>query len=171
MIRVCFRRAIKRRAAALHDHRQHHESEAAENRQSLVLFVIVMLFLVCNLPRIVLNSYEVFMVAVFRRNVDNACYRLPDWVMLTATLSLLLMTMNSSVNCFVYCVVNSTFRAELLARLPAACVAAAKGTDGRETATATAAVTARGESNVLLVGKNGNGGNGGSADGGIVKQP
>lgn len=88
-----------------------------ENRQSLVLFGVVILFLVCNVPRIVLNTYEVFTVNIFKKNVDNECYRLPLWVMITNSLSLILMTMNSSTNFFVYCFLNPSFRKEFFRRL------------------------------------------------------
>lgn len=88
------------------------------NTQAAVLFFIVVAFLVCNVPRIVLNCYEVFTVESFRANVDNECYRLPMWVMTTTLLSLLLMIVNSSINFFVYCLVNATFRQELLNRWP-----------------------------------------------------
>lgn len=36
-----------------------HTNESEENRQSLVLLIIVLMFLVCNVPRLVLNAYEV----------------------------------------------------------------------------------------------------------------
>lgn len=56
------------------------------------------------------------MVNVFRANVDNACYRLPSWVMVTTLVSLLLMTINASINFFIYCWINTTFRKELTRR-------------------------------------------------------
>lgn len=99
-----------------------HESE--ENRQALVLFFIVLLFLVCNVPRIVLNFYEMLTINAFRENVDNICFQLPEWVMITTSLSLLLMTINSSINFLIYCFLNPTFRTEFVrrAKLPFQCI-------------------------------------------------
>ena len=84
--------------------------------KAAVLFSIVVLFLVCNVPRIVLNCYEVFTVELFRENIENDCYRLPLWVMLVTLLSLFLMIFNASINFFVYCLINTTFRQELVNR-------------------------------------------------------
>ena len=120
-----------------------------------MLFAIVVLFLVCNVPRIVLNTYEVFTVHTFRKNLNNACYRLPLWVMLTTTLSLLLMTMNSSINFFIYCFVNPAFRAEILQRFSSfsSCVKI----DASSSADAVQTVTATTESTMLRgVAENGN---------------
>lgn len=103
-------------------HNHHHGSNAhggadtaEERRMSLVLVFIVVLFLLCNVPRITLNTYEVLSVATFQANVHNPCYVLPSWVTLTAVLSLVLISLNSAIDFFVYCFVNATFRAEFVA--------------------------------------------------------
>lgn len=93
--------------------------DSEENRQALVLFFIVVLFLVCNIPRIILNAYEMLQVHTIRANRDNKCFALPGWILLTTNLSLVLITLNSSVNFFIYCLVNTTFRKEMLTRLSA----------------------------------------------------
>ncbi len=80
-------------------------------------------FLICNVPRVVLNVYELLTVGRMR---DDACFTLPAWVSATAVLSYVLIATNSSVNFFLYCLVNPTFRAEFLERfLP--CLAASGG--------------------------------------------
>jgi Na+(H+)/acetate symporter ActP len=85
-----------------------------EKRCAIVLFVIVTMFFVCNVPRIVLNFYEFFTIEDFRE--DNECYVLPLWVMVMTSVSVVLMTINSSVNFFIYCLVNTKFREELKSR-------------------------------------------------------
>ncbi len=93
-----------------------HQDSEVENRQALVLFAIVLLFLMCNVPRIALNTYEVLTLDQFQKNRDNECFVLPVWVQSVSVLSLTAITINSSVNLLIYCVVNSAFRAEFLAR-------------------------------------------------------
>ena len=88
------------------------QAEAEENRQALVLFFIVILFLVCNLPRIILNCYEVFIIT----KVELECFTLPAWVIVINLVNHVLMVTNSSINFFVYCFVNTTFRAQFLKR-------------------------------------------------------
>jgi hypothetical protein len=47
----------------------------------------------------------------FRLSIrDPKCFHLPLWVVLLTSVSLILMIINSSVNFFIYCVFNSTFR-------------------------------------------------------------
>ena len=91
--------------------------ESEETRQAVVLIVIVLLFLVCNVPRIVLNFFEVLTAASFKENMGNKCFRLPLWVEIMTSVSLILITFNSSVNFFIYCFFNTTFRRELFAML------------------------------------------------------
>ncbi len=92
-------------------------SDSEENRQAVALFFIVIMFLLCNVPRIGLNFYEVLTVEAFRQNKDNECFSPPMWIMVTTLVSLVLMTLNSSVNFFIYCFVNATFRRLLLEKL------------------------------------------------------
>lgn len=88
------------------------QAEAEENRQALVLFFIVILFLVCNLPRIILNCYEVFIIT--KIDDQDPCFTLPAWVLIINLVNLVLMVTNSSINFFVYCFVNTTFRRQFV---------------------------------------------------------
>ncbi len=81
-----------------------------DNRQALVLFSIVVIFLVSNVPRIALNIHEVFTIDDFKRDVENGCFTLPFWVLLSGTASQLLMVVNSSINFFIYCLMSQLFR-------------------------------------------------------------
>ena len=88
------------------------ESYREERRCAAVLFTIVILFFVSHAPRILLNFYEFFAIEEFK----DPCYHIPLWTMILTCVSLLFMTINSSVNFFVYCFANSRFRQEILQR-------------------------------------------------------
>ena len=88
------------------------ESYKEERRCAAVLFTIVILFFVSHAPRIALNFYEFFTI----EGLKKPCYHIPLWAMILTCVSLLFMTINSSVNFFVYCFANSLFRQEFLHR-------------------------------------------------------
>lgn len=81
--------------------------------EELILFAIVFIFLICTLPRIVLNTYEMVSIQSIRDNLYNECFRLPLWVMVTTSFTYILATLNSSINFVVYCIMYSAFRREL----------------------------------------------------------
>ena len=96
-----------------------------EARKARILFIIVAFFVVCNLPRVVLNLEELVSIAPFYWNSlfsvdipeknnhyegDKWCYSTPIWAHILRSVSNLLLTLNASVCCFVYCVVCRTFR-------------------------------------------------------------
>lgn len=94
----------------------HHQSLTGEDRRmAIVLFSIVVLYMVCNTPRLILNFYEFFSIDLFRRN-PNLCFRMPTWVEVMTSVNLVIITFNSSVNYFIYCACNTTFREEQSAR-------------------------------------------------------
>ena len=85
-----------------------------ESRMALVLFSIIILYFITNTPRIILNFYEFFTIDTFRENKDNFCYLLPTWVMIMTSISLVLITFNSSINFFIYCVCNTIFQQQFV---------------------------------------------------------
>ena len=88
---------------------------AEESRMALVLFFIVILYLVTNTPRLALNFYEFFRIDNIRSaNKFNNCFIHPTWILSMTPVSLVLITFNSSINFFIYCMFNSTFRNEFL---------------------------------------------------------
>ena len=98
------------------------QAKADEARKAKVLFAIVFLFLVCNIPRIILNLEESF--NVFSKNYylilyrDNKgkkpCYSTPYWTLILNCFSQLLVTINASICSVVYCIMCSLFRSEMV---------------------------------------------------------
>lgn len=88
----------------------HQQQLNEDNRQALVLFSIVIIFLISNVPRIALNLHEVFTIEQYKEDVSHGCIHLPFWVLLSGTVSQLLMVVNSSINFFIYCVMSALFR-------------------------------------------------------------
>ena len=100
-----------------------------EGRSAKVLFAIVIFFIVCNVPRAVLDLEEFVVIApsywdkcksIFNNELkDEApmlplCYSPPFWAHILQSISKFLLTLNASAGCFVYCAMCQTFRTELL---------------------------------------------------------
>ena len=47
---------------------------------------------------------------------DPECFYLPLWIRILQNISILCLILNASINFFIYCVFNSSFRAELLSK-------------------------------------------------------
>ena len=102
-----------------------------ESRKAHVLFAIVIIFVVCNVPRTILNMEELSAIApsywksLNPISKDNSpeqafetfdaikCYSAPFWAHILRSISKLLLTLNASVGCFVYCMICSRFRYEM----------------------------------------------------------
>ena len=90
------------------------------------------MFIVCNLPRIVLNFEEFYFMIISywdsynffdihkavnsNDDLPKVCYSPPYWSYIVKHVSDLLLTLNASVCSIVYCVICKTFRAELSKR-------------------------------------------------------
>ena len=88
-----------------------------DNRQALVLFGIVVIFFVSNVPRILLNLHEVFTIDDYKEELSKGCTNLPLWVLLSGNFSQLFMVANSSLNFFIYCFMSSVFRGVFIGNL------------------------------------------------------
>ena len=110
-----------------------------EGRKAQILFAIVIFFVVCNVPLTILNFEEFVAIAPsywsnyqHRFNVQTAkpteneiqmaplCYSHPFWATILRSISKLLLTLNASVCCFVYCAMCKTFRIELSSKIQCA---------------------------------------------------
>ena len=91
----------------------HAAHAAEENRQALMLFAIVVVFLICHTPRNFLSLYEVWNVKRIMLDYKNNCLGLPLAILFTQQVSHLLLAINSSLNFFLYCVMSPSFLREL----------------------------------------------------------
>ena len=108
-----------------------------EGHQSKILFIIVAVFLICSLPRAILNLVEfehmfsLYYLAYFvsgddevalkarelQANEEIACFYPPLWFVVFTNVSSFLMTINASLGFLIYSLGCSIFRAELSLRL------------------------------------------------------
>ncbi|XP_023336275.1 FMRFamide receptor [Eurytemora carolleeae] len=81
-----------------------------------MLVFIVVVFVCCNVVRMVLNLYEVLQALLVGAN-GPLMEEWPDWCNALAMLSTLLLTLNSSTNILIYCWKDKTFRDQLFITL------------------------------------------------------
>jgi hypothetical protein len=115
--------------------------QSEEIHQSRILFIIVAVFLICSLPRAILNLVEFEFVFVryfagqastdsgnvagqtstdagnFAGQMDVACFDPPVWSVILNHVSSFLMTLNASLGFFIYCLICKQFRKELKRKL------------------------------------------------------
>ena len=103
-----------------------------EARKAKILFAIVIFFMICNVPRTVLNLEEFAVIApsywrnyngfIFNHStttqqapipVPPLCYSPPFWSHILGSVSNFFLTLNASICGFVYCVMCQLFRNEL----------------------------------------------------------
>ena len=100
-----------------------------EGRRAKILFAIVIFFVICNAPRAILDLEEFVVIAPsywekYKSMFDNSripsetsmkplCYSPPFWARILHSISKLLLTLNASAGCLVYCAMCKIFRTEL----------------------------------------------------------
>lgn len=81
-----------------------------------ILFGVVIVFVICNSLRVILNIYDFAVVKDIIECEKQKMGRYPPaWILCTISVSHLLLMVNSSVNFLVYCVAGKRFRS-ILAR-------------------------------------------------------
>ena len=86
-------------------------------QQTMILFVIVILFVLSHVLRIILNIEEMKSLREEREAIDKGCEWLKFWTIIVAPISHLLLQINSGINFFIYCFFNQSFRDVLLSKL------------------------------------------------------
>ena len=86
-------------------------------QQTTVLFAIVVLFVIFHVLRIILNIEELDSLYHVRRAKDMGCEWLQFWTLIAVPISDSLLQINSSINFFIYCVFNKSFRDALRSKL------------------------------------------------------
>jgi hypothetical protein len=100
------------RATTQQPRRSNTSRRRTEDSLAVVFMAIILTFLVCHTPRILLDIHEVATIAN-----TNTCRQLGRdyfslWSLLLLSASHFLLVVNSSVNMVVYCLFGSKFRAE-----------------------------------------------------------
>ena len=92
----------------------HHNSRAMAH-SAVTLTAIVMMYIVCNIPRLVLNLAEYLYQSQLYQDYDLcSCVRNKVWIEVTIRLNHLLLTVNSSANFIIYWSVGKKFKSTLV---------------------------------------------------------
>lgn len=81
-----------------------------EDNLAVIFMGIILIFLICHFPRILLNIYE---LATIHRSLACELAKKPQfslWSLLTISVSHVLLVVNSATNMIVYCVLSRKFR-------------------------------------------------------------
>ena len=82
--------------------------QAKDLQLGLILILIVCMFFITNLPRLLLNFYELFYV---EQMIDcKEAFVPPTWFICSTSVNHLLLVVNSIVNFVIYCCCNESFR-------------------------------------------------------------
>jgi hypothetical protein len=89
---------------------------ASQEKTLYMTFVcLTITFLLCHMPRIVLNVYEVPMTK--RRRICKYLFKRPfyspSWVLILSSVEKLTLIINSSINFIFYCLVGKAFRQQM----------------------------------------------------------
>ena len=92
-----------------------------EDHLAVVLMAIVLVFLICHSPRIILDIHDLITMnqTMMCKKKDTPYVR--TWFMVTTSFSSLLLVINSSVNMVIYCLLGSKFRAEIIKTATGVC--------------------------------------------------
>ena len=88
--------------------------KSIEDSIAKVFIVIILIFLICHLPRILLDVYELAIVdkAQFCAEHGNPDDALSFWPVILICISHLFLVISSSTNMIVYCLLGTKFRIE-----------------------------------------------------------
>ncbi len=89
----------------------HLKQRAAD--QAHVLFVICVVFLVCHLLRVTLGIHELFVIETYRQQMILDCTEVKFSTLVAGSVSTLMLTVNSSINFFIYSSMSHEFRSQL----------------------------------------------------------
>ena len=99
------------------------EEQLKQNRRSLAqsartLSAIVIMFIVCNVPRLLLNVVESLDQAqIYQDYSECGCVQIMAWYNISISVSQLLLTINSSANFIIYWSLGEQFKSTLTRQL------------------------------------------------------
>ena len=118
-------KVIRRRAAmnppkVVNAHFQSVKDQAAQ--QSKILFAVCFVFGFCHMPRLVLGIHELVVLDEYNSSRENFyCNEVPLSVLIAGSVSQLCLTLNSTLNFFIYIFTCSDFKKILLEKLVICC--------------------------------------------------
>jgi len=77
---------------------------------SLILIMIVITFVFCNIPQLLLNMHEIFVLDSIELCMDSLLGGFPIWSIFVGFISHVFLVINSSANLFIYCIIDPKFR-------------------------------------------------------------
>ena len=80
------------------------------NNSSGTLIAIILMYMICNIPRLVLNLTEYLLYSSLYGKDMNGCSLTPIWFAIICRVSHLLLAVNSSLNFLLYISLGSTFK-------------------------------------------------------------
>ncbi|XP_023347957.1 uncharacterized protein LOC111716716, partial [Eurytemora carolleeae] len=93
--------AVRRRKGGRKRHDEH---------LSIILMMIVLTFVLCNLPRLLLNMHELVVLELIDECRDTQLMGFPVWSVIIGFISQVLLCINSSANLIIYCCLGAKFR-------------------------------------------------------------
>ena len=85
-----------------------------EDNLAVIFMAIVIVFLVCHFPRILLSLQEMLIIKNTMACANQGHYPFPLWVLVLTYFSHILLVLNCSMNSVIYCIVSSKYRAQAL---------------------------------------------------------
>jgi len=83
-----------------------------EDNMAVIFMGFILVFLVCHLPRLLLNIHELATIRNAMKCMKAEKNPFPLWSQLAISVSHVLLAINSSTNIFIYCFLSSKFREE-----------------------------------------------------------
>jgi hypothetical protein len=88
-----------------------------DDNLSIVLVIIVAVFIICNLPRLILNMHEITVIQDVNRCQETDLGGFPTWSIALGFFSHVFLVFNSSINLVIYCMVGAKFRSVFFQRI------------------------------------------------------
>ena len=93
-------------------------TNAEDIRLASILFSVVILFMICHFMGMVLNVYETIDIDNIQEKISWGCFPFPLWALYVNAMHMLMLTINSAANPFIFVFVSPRFRRILCEKVP-----------------------------------------------------
>ncbi len=100
-------------ASTIHKQKKKDIRRKNEDSLAVVFMIIILIFLICHAPRIILDINELATIKKSEYCKSINAFPFSFWSIMIMNISHFLLVVNSSVNMIVYCLLGSRFRAEV----------------------------------------------------------